>query len=162
MSCSAPGTEWPPEMKKAWNSMCRRPGGEHKASTALPAGALGVASPPPPRCCCRQQTRGPKSFPSSCRGEASPRRAGKGMAQSPLPSLHLPPSPRKAPCPQMTWWGSATWFTCCGFLPAPQCPSAQGLQTTLREATFGKSDHGYRAHLVLGWEIHKKMALLRT
>ncbi|DAA18786.1 TPA: hypothetical protein BOS_18887 [Bos taurus] len=28
MSCSAPGTEWPPEMKKAWNSMCRRPGEE--------------------------------------------------------------------------------------------------------------------------------------
>lgn len=82
------------------------------------------------------------------------------MAQSPLPSVHLPPSPHKAPHPQMTWHRSATRFTCCGFLPAPQCPSAQGLQTTLRETSFGKSDHGYRAHLVLGWEIHKKMALL--
>ena len=86
---------------------------------------------------------------------------GSTLITPSLPFLHLPPSPRKAPCPQMTWRGSATWFTCCGFLPAPQCPSAQGLQTTLREATFGKSDHGYRAHLVLGWEIHKKMALLR-
>lgn len=82
------------------------------------------------------------------------------MAQSPLPSVHLPPSPHKAPHPQMTWHRSATRFTCYGFLPAPQCPSAQGLQTTLRETSFGKSDHGYRAHLVLGWEIHKKMALL--
>lgn len=49
------------------------------------------------------------------------------------------------------------WVPSCSPLPA-----AQGLQTTLREAAFWKSDHGYRAHLVLGWEIHKTMALLRT
>lgn len=113
MSCSAPGTHGPPEMKTVRNSVLLRlslalffrlPQGDLRTFAALPQQTHArsprdhqLASTPPARAAQEPWTRNPESCPHGLSGEGASGR--KAAARGPV----LPPRPPQSARPLPTW-----------------------------------------------------------
>lgn len=123
MSCSAPGTNRPPEMKTVRNRVLLRlslalffrlPQGDHRTFVALPQQTHArsprdhhLASTPPARAAQERWTRNPESCPHGLSGEEMSRRkpAARGpvvpprppQRARPLPMWPKPPTPSSCP-----------------------------------------------------------------